>query len=196
YYGNNSSDDAIRALIDAAEQEIIFSQQDMFNMTVLPIGHSYALDQLVNALLRGVKIKVLQSDSTGNPVDGYGMLPAEKAYAGLVNTIEIRANRAKFQPANNQNLREYICQQIDYAAHRYSANWATWPDGAKIGNHAKMIIVDRSAFSIGSQNFYPSNLQEMTVAVFDQVAADYLIKNYWDFAWKASAPGKIACPNS
>ena len=204
-----SSDEALRALIDAAQTEVLIAQQDLYNLitkkgplidfstneVVGRFGASYAATNIAQAVLRGVKFNIIQSNAGTDPVNDYGTVSATDAFTALVGKIEKVAAEIKFIPPPGKTLRAYICSQVNYAPFRYSPSWDKWANGTTIGNHTKIVIADRAAFYIGSHNLYPFDLQEFGMITFDVARAEELIKRYWVPAWAGSSPSKIACPS-
>jgi hypothetical protein len=53
-------------------------------------------------------------------------------------------------------------------------------------------MVDERAFYIGSDNFYPVNLQEFGMMIEDRAAAQKLKQTYWEPLWRWSSAGAIS----
>lgn len=192
-YGDNAGDQAIIALVGAAKKSIYLAQQDIFNDIVkLGAVPSQALPNLADAVLRGITLKVVQSTST--KLFGYGMVAPEKAYKLLLEAIEKEAKVRGFKTPDGQDLRSYLCSRIDYSPFLFTTNVAKWPNGDAIGVHPKVIIVDESSFFMGSQNFYPSDLQEFSLIVSDPQKTKELLATYFNPLWAQSSPKKMACP--
>ena len=68
---------------------------------------------------------------------------------------------------------------------------AKWPNGAGFANHAKLVYVDDEAFSVGSGNLYPANLQELDFMVEDDDAAAAVKADYLDPLWHWSSTTAI-----
>jgi phosphatidylserine/phosphatidylglycerophosphate/cardiolipin synthase-like enzyme len=204
-----SSDEGIRALIDASQSELFIAQQDIYNLTQIKVGEvinlestdvggvvgaSFALPNLAKAVLRGVKIYIIQSKTKPNLNRLYGTVKVTDAYSALVDAVEEYAKKAQFTAPNNTNLRDYICTQISYAPFRYSASWSAWANGQSLANHTKILIVDRSAVYVGSHNIYPANLQEFGMMVFDAAKTREMVTQFWDYAWPAAQSAQLSCP--
>jgi phosphatidylserine/phosphatidylglycerophosphate/cardiolipin synthase-like enzyme len=84
-----------------------------------------------------------------------------------------------------------LCQRLHLAPLRFGPD-ASWPDGHPFGVHAKFWMVDDRAFYIGSENLYPTDLQEFGYIVEDRRAASELRKAYWDEAWQWSRAAAIS----
>ncbi|MBC7659050.1 MAG: hypothetical protein H7249_05015 [Chitinophagaceae bacterium] len=63
----------------------------------------------------------------------------------------------------------------------------------KFGAHPKLIIIDSKAFYIGSNNFYPANLQEFGLVIDDEKTTATLQREYFDKAWNSSANREADC---
>jgi hypothetical protein len=193
-FGDLASDDGFIALLNATKKNVYFAQQDMFNDIVkLGAKPSLALPALIDAVFRGVTVKVAQSSST--KFLGYGMIAPEKAFELLLDAITKEAENKKFVPPGGVSLREYLCRQIEYAPLLFNSAVTVWPNGEQIGVHPKLIIADETSFYMGSQNFYPSDLQEFGLLVSDTKATKELIANYWGPIWEESQKKKVACKN-
>ncbi|RYZ60393.1 MAG: hypothetical protein EOP07_00995 [Proteobacteria bacterium] len=191
-FGDLASDDGFKALLNATKKSVYFAQQDMFNDIVkLGAKPSLALPALIDAILRGVTVKVAQSSST--KFLGYGMIAPEKAFGLLLDAITKEAETRKFVAPGGITLREYLCRQIEYAPLLFNSAITIWPNGDQIGVHPKLIIADEVGFYMGSQNFYPSDLQEFGLLVSDTKTTKELIANYWGPIWEESQKKKVEC---
>lgn len=203
-YGESPSDTAFISMLDHAKASVYLVQQDIFSKIPLPVvpdiqqkfnlGESVALPALVKAILRGVQIKIVQTDQVGDGADGYGMMDAQEAQAFIVESLLKEAQKQGVKPADGQSLTQYLCSMFEIAPWRFTASERRWGDNKrKIGSHPKIIIIDQAIFYLGSHNFYPANLQEFGVIVTDHGVTRELLTNYWDKVWSASAPDRIGC---
>jgi phosphatidylserine/phosphatidylglycerophosphate/cardiolipin synthase-like enzyme len=191
-FGDQPSDDGFTALLNASKKSIYFAQQDMFNDIVkLGAKPSLSLPALINALYRGVSVKVAQSSST--KFLGYGMIAPEKALSLLLEAATKEGEARKFVPEGGISIREYLCRHIEYAPMLFNSAITIWPNGEQIGVHPKLIIADEVSFYLGSQNFYPSDLQEFGLLVSDTKTTKELIANYWAPIWEESQKKKVEC---
>jgi phosphatidylserine/phosphatidylglycerophosphate/cardiolipin synthase-like enzyme len=191
-------------MLDHAKASVYLAQEDIFSKIPLPIvpdiqqkfnlGDSAALPALVKAILRGVQIKIVQTDQVGDGADGYGMMDAQEAQAYIIESLLKEARKQGVKPTDGQSLTQYLCSMFEIAPWRFTASERLWGDNKrKIGSHPKIIIVDRAVFYLGSHNFYPASLQEFGVIVTDDGVTRELLTNYWDKLWSASAPDRIGC---
>ncbi|HET9240699.1 MAG TPA: hypothetical protein VFO10_25775 [Oligoflexus sp.] len=190
--GNNAADDAIVDLIKASRQSIELSQQDLYSALGLKPAASWALPALLDAIMRGVKVSVLQSNP--GPFLGYGMVSPEKTFQNMAAEFIKSAQAKRFHTPNGESLQQYFCDKVAYAPFRFSKDRTSWSDGSSISNHSKLIIVDQVSFYMGSQNFYPANLQEFGYIVNDPGATAELLVQYWNPLWEASESARLPCP--
>lgn len=187
-WGYNSSDEAFGALIDGAKEEIFISQQDLFNGTSIvstDLNRPIVENNMFEAILRKVKIKIIQSNR-GNM--DYGMVAFDKALGALKKAFVKYVKNLKTQlPDGTQNAKDYFCKMLEYYPFRYSKDWSVWANGNNILIHTKLIVVDKAAFYIGSQNIYPANLQEFGMAIYNADYTEELVKNYWEPAFSAAS---------
>jgi hypothetical protein len=190
--GNNAADDAIVELIQASRQSIQLSQQDLYSAVGLKPAASWALPALLDAIMRGVEVQILQSNQ--GPLLGYGMVSPEKTYKIMSEEFSKLAQAKRFQTPKGESLQQYFCEKVVYAPFRFSKERSSWADGSSISNHSKLIIVDQVSFYLGSQNFYPANLQEFGYIVNDPGATRDLLEQYWNPLWEAGEPASLPCP--
>jgi phosphatidylserine/phosphatidylglycerophosphate/cardiolipin synthase-like enzyme len=88
-------------------------------------------------------------------------------------------------------LNGLLCAHLHLAPLRFGPD-GTWPNHVPIGVHAKFWMIDDRAFYIGSENLYPSELQEFGFIVEDHAAAQLVLRDYWDQVWRWSAPAAIS----
>jgi hypothetical protein len=87
-----------------------------------------------------------------------------------------------------------VCRDV-YLATIRNAGDKIWANGKRFANHAKLVDVDDTAFYIGSENLYPSRLQELGVIVEDAAAGTALRTSYVDPVLKWSRPGALTDPS-
>ena len=88
-------------------------------------------------------------------------------------------------------LSTLLCQHLHVAPLRFGPD-GSWPGEEPIGTHAKLWMIDERAFYIGSENLYPTTLQEFGYIVEDKAAVAELRRSYWDKAWKWSRAAAIS----
>lgn len=190
---DNPSDQGIISLLNAAKSTLDFAQQDMFHRAapIAPISPSWALEALGDALVRGVKVRIVQSGEAST--QGYGMVDFQVTHDAIIKVAMERAKKASFKTPNGQDLKAYLCEHLELAPWHFNKNDKTWVSGVRLGSHPKLIIADSVSFYLGSQNFYPANLQEYGMVVSDPAITEDLIKDYWSPLWAASGSYKAEC---
>jgi phosphatidylserine/phosphatidylglycerophosphate/cardiolipin synthase-like enzyme len=187
--GDLASDDAMVALIDSAKTQIRISQQD-----IGPIGAGAEwpepyLRALSDALARGVDIELVVSNVGATPG---GLVAGSSSYSNGWTPGDVVARLADYATANGTDISQSLCSHFHATSLRPGPDDA-WPDGTTFANHAKLAIVDDSAFYIGSQNWYPANLFELGYIVDDPDAARQLVDAYYSKVWASSSRVMAAC---
>jgi phosphatidylserine/phosphatidylglycerophosphate/cardiolipin synthase-like enzyme len=194
YEYRNPGETALRALLATAKKSIFISQQDL--LSCLP-GRSIAseaeFDERVFATLarkihEGIPITIVLSNPGGDYSNGWD--PKDVAYV-LWSMLE------KNEGLDHAAAEKALCQDVGLTTIRNNSKSATWQDGKRFYNHAKLVAVDDQAFYIGSGNLYPSALQELGMIVEDSTAGAQLKSAYLDPLWENSRfPGGVIDPQS
>ena len=194
--GDESSDDAILALLDAARAHIKLSLQDIgppgaVGVHIAGWPEPY-LRALVSALGRGVDVHLVLTNkgavpgglSAGSATYSNGYTPGD-----VVQKIAEYANAHPELLPNGADVVSLLCSKLHATSLRPSTvdDADSWSSGATFANHAKLVIVDDLAFYLGSQNWYPANLAEFGMIVDDPTAVKELENVYYDKLWSASA---------
>jgi phosphatidylserine/phosphatidylglycerophosphate/cardiolipin synthase-like enzyme len=192
--GDNASDDALVALIGAAQTTLRISQQDIGGLAgEWPLPIVAALDVAVG---RGVQVQFVMSNIDAFP-DGESGL--EASYSNGWTPADVVNELASYAAANPSStpagMPQLLCQRFASASLRHDPDDA-WPDGAKFANHAKLVIADDAAFYIGSHNLYPANLAEFGFIVDDAGLAGELVAHYYDNLWAASKRSAVSGPDA
>jgi phosphatidylserine/phosphatidylglycerophosphate/cardiolipin synthase-like enzyme len=147
----------------------------------------HALDALVGLLAKGGDVYlVLSNVNAAGPVGTYSMMVPIEAVA-----TKMRDKLQKRMPLADAALNDLLCRHLHLAPLRFGPD-ATWPDDKPIGMHTKFWMVDNRAFYIGSENLYPSELQEFGYIVEDDKAAAQALQELWEPAWKWSQAAAIS----
>lgn len=185
--GEQSSDDAILAMIDSSRATIRLSQQDLgpIHKAGASLGSwpEATMVALVAAMDRGVDVSLTLSNTGAvpgniNPIEATfntydnGWTPEEVAK-------KFAAFAAKHPEAHprHPDATALLCSKLRLMRLRSSAAEA-WRDGRTLANHAKVIVVDDRAFYVGSQNLYVADLAEHGVIVDDPAATRSFLASY------------------
>ena len=191
YEYRNPGEDALRALIASGRHSIFISQQDL--LSCLPhaaIATEAKFDErVIEALARkvidGVPIKIVIS---GGTPPGYGNgRPIGELATALTDMV------GALRGVNYRRAKAMVFRDVGLG-HIHGAPAATWPDGKPYLNHAKLVDVDNAAFYIGSENLYPSRIQELGLITESPAAAATLKNEYLDPLWRYSSPYALIDP--
>lgn len=188
---DDQSDMGILTLLMKATKAIRISQQSVL-WPVFPynpaIARTYAA---VKQALAGVDVYMVASALGSNPgraenADDY---PAKdpKELAKALYWFAERMNEVTGKKRfSTVDLKARLCQYLHIAQYRFNATDDTWPGGRKFALHGKVVISDDRGFYVGSQNFYPMEMQEYGLIVPDQAVTQRFITEWWNNLWDAS----------
>jgi hypothetical protein len=180
--GDDASDDALIALIDAAEHSVVMSAQDFYNEVASAWTESVLVGALARAAQRGVSVEIVQSPEGGN--GDYGMVSPATSWGKFLR---------RYEALTGEPVDERLCETMHWATFRYSGV-AAWPDGTPTGAHDKFLMVDDAAFYVGSQNPYPAHLIELGTIVFSAERAATVRARFWQPLWaRTGARAPLPC---
>lgn len=188
----NHNDLARDLLLGAARKSIFIAQQD-FAFTLgraEPLWPETTLERLADFLLadRGDLFIVLSNlDATSLTGMDYSNGVSLEDTSAKIRAVARRRNPALGDTA----LDALLCRRLHLAPTRFGPD-AQWPGERPIANHAKFFMVDERAFHVGSDNFYPVNLQEFGWIVEDRAAARQMVRDYWRPLWQWSSRAAIS----
>jgi phosphatidylserine/phosphatidylglycerophosphate/cardiolipin synthase-like enzyme len=182
----DAGQDAIIALLDAAQTKLRLSLQD-----IGPVGGSGAwpdpyLAAIDRALARGVEIELVLSNLNALPG---GLMVGSASYSNGWTPIDVAKKLIEYADAHPEvggNIRDAVCTKLHATTLRQGAD-DKWQNGAGMANHAKLVIADDAAFYIGSQNWYPAQLSELGYIVDDAATTRQLLDEYFLKMWSASS---------
>lgn len=191
----NQGDLARDLLLGAARRTIRIVQQDLaFTLGRLdPLYPESTLERLADFLLsdRGdVQIVLSDPKAVGNSGSSYGNGVSLETVARKIRQVA-RGRSTMPDPA----LDALLCRRLSLAQFRFSPQ-ATWPGDKPIANHAKFWMIDDRAFYIGSDNFYPVDLQEFGYVVEQRAAAAEVLRSYWTPLWTWSRRSAVSGPDA
>jgi hypothetical protein len=196
--GAAASDVTFPKLIRLAQREVYMSLQTLgFNgyNEMSPVQLPWTnwpedfMDAIADAVTRNVKVYIFISSETSGSY--HGNPPAEVS-------AQIQGRIKDHTPSAVVSLLQ--ANLFVQAFPNITAKWVQ-TDVPGIGNHSKLIMVDKLAYSIGSQNWYPTSpatLAEFTYVVEDATTATQLYTNIFQpmmgWAVAAVAPPTPALP--
>jgi hypothetical protein len=203
--GEESSDDAILAMIDSARTTIRLSQQDLgpIHKAGASLGSwpEATMLALVSAMDRGVDVSLTLSN-TGAVPGSIGALAATfNTYDNGWTPIEVAqrfaalADKHPEAHPHHPDATALLCSKLKLMRLRSSAS-ETWRDGRTLANHAKVIVVDDRAFYVGSQNMYVANLAEFGAIVDDVAATKAFLASYMSVVESYSSRTAVMGPSS
>jgi phosphatidylserine/phosphatidylglycerophosphate/cardiolipin synthase-like enzyme len=184
----NQSELARDLVLGSARESIFISQQD-FGFALgraAPIYPESTIERLIDFIDQRhghVFIVLSNLGAAGNSGSSYS------------NGISLAAFARHLQEVARQRtghaMEEQLCRNLHLAPLRFGPD-AKWPHDRPIANHAKLWMVDRRVFYVGSDNFYPVNLQEFGYIVDDRKAAAELVTSYWQPLWEWSSRAAVS----
>ena len=161
------------------------------------------MDSLCQAILQGVHIYLVLSTPNTIP-DELSMLEAnygngwdpQKVARQFIVWLG-RYTKKHSGEDNTASFRAKVCEQVHLTTIRYTEEEAEWVGatreaGKRIGNHAKLYIVDDEIFYLGSESLYPASLAEYGLIVDDKAVTTDLVDSYWNNLWRASSKGSVS----
>lgn len=173
--------------IRMVQQDVAFASPVMVGPLVLSWPES-VLDKLARLITEkhGDVFLVLSNYGAAGRVGSYSNAVSIETVADKIHDVVQRVSGLA-----EPELSALLCQRLHLAPLRFGPD-PTWPNGVPIGVHAKFWMIDERAFYIGSENLYPSELQEFGYIVEDPVAAAQVRRDFWDPAWKWSQAAAIS----
>lgn len=187
----NQSDLARDLLLGAARRTIRIVQQDLaFTLGRLdPLYPESTLQRLADFLLSETgDLYIVLSDpsAVGNSGSSYGNGVSLEAVARKIRQV-VRARTAM----PDTRLDDLLCQRLHLAPFRFGPD-STWPDKRPIGTHTKFWMVDDRIAYIGSDNFYPVDLQEFGYIIDSRTAAGEILQAFWTPLWRWSRQSAVS----
>lgn len=187
----NHNDLARDLLLSAARQSIFIAQQDIgFTLgRTDPLWPESTLERLADFLLqdKGDVFIVLSNANARAPTgESYSNGVALENVARKIRDVAMARGKGR----DEASVGELLCRRLHVAPLRFGPD-ASWPENRAFANHSKFFMVDERAFHIGSDNFYPVNLQEFGYMIEDRAAAKQLRREYWEPLWRWSSAAAI-----
>lgn len=187
----NAADVAMVLALRSSRSTIRIAQQDLG----LSIGVAYlfwepGMTEIAKALVRRQQVYiVLTSDDAKVGPDGASYWTGVPL-TGTADRIKTDVAKQPGAPGGKE-LIDLLCANLHLAPIRFGPS-GQWPNGFRFGNHAKFWMVDDKLFYVGSENLYPSDLQEYGVILDHARAAAQLKQDYWDKLWSYSSRAAIS----
>eukprot|EP00929_Paragymnodinium_shiwhaense_P032686 TRINITY_DN18088_c0_g1_i5.p1 TRINITY_DN18088_c0_g1~~TRINITY_DN18088_c0_g1_i5.p1 ORF type:complete len:734 (+),score=131.67 TRINITY_DN18088_c0_g1_i5:104-2305(+) len=192
----NPADVALSTLLRCARESIKLSLQDLGPLTLMlprkvnqPIpGGKWpesTLNALADAIWRGVHVHLVLSQPYSVPgpckplAANYG-----NGWTAADTAAEIVKALMKLRKKTFDEVRDAVEHYLHCAYICRVKGRLTHANGASIGNHSKLFMVDDRCYYIGSQNLYVANLAEWGIIVDDQYQARTVLDTYWDPMWR------------
>ena len=197
----NASDLAIYLLLSQAQHTIYLAQQSLeasfntwpFNVEKDQSGHPIAHTNFISALARllekGGDVYIVTSPYSEIPVElGYSSLASKSDMWNKIKSELASLPSIKKRKLSQQALENMLVNHLHIANIRFNNTDSHWPDGKEIYDHYKFIMTDEHLFYFGSQNFYPSGLQNYGYIINDNNsgAAEYMLNQFWEPLWNYS----------
>ena len=201
----NASDLAFYLLLSSAQKTMYIAQQSLngslntwpFDQLKNASGETIAHTNLLSAIANLLVKKNGQVYIVTSPTDTL-KVPLELGYESLATKEQIwdkiKAEAMAISPSSVGKL----CGHLHIANIQFNDNDIQWPDTNKqIFDHYKFMMVDDHLFYFGSQNFYPSGLQNYGYIVDDPSgAASTTMKNsLWNPLWGYSKHNEYQSPD-
>lgn len=187
----------LRALVQSAKSSIFISQQDLIGICPPQALYDVRLFKaLATKLAAGVRVTIVVSNQ-GAQVDGDDYSNG----AVLSDILKYLTPYVVQAAGSEEKAHKALCANLDLAPLRTSEadGWANATGAEALPSlHSKVVMVDREAFYIGSQNLYSAYLQEFGYVVDDRAAAttlyDQMLGPEWRYSAKARLIGDGVCP--
>lgn len=174
---------AARSSIRLLQQDVAFAIEG-----VNPIWPDVLVDRMVDLILHehGDVFMILSNLGAASPTGHYSNGVRLDVVAKHILDV---AQKHSWLP--RARIVDRLCQHLHLAPLRFGPDDA-WADGKPIGVHAKLWIIDDRAFYIGSENLYPTNLQEFGYVLDDPKVVRELSHDLWEPAWRWSSRAAVS----
>jgi phosphatidylserine/phosphatidylglycerophosphate/cardiolipin synthase-like enzyme len=187
----NQADDAILAIIKSARSSLKITQQSITypgppDILRGKLDYQPWMYAVAEKLLEGVDVYMVTSNDDskpGRPPDGdnYNAFSTKMLAKKFLWYAMRRAGSM-----TEEEVKDLLCRKLHIARFRMNGTDSNWQDGRGFALHTKVYIADDMAYYVGSENFYPANLQEYGFIVADQGKTQQFITSFWDNIWRYS----------
>ncbi|OAJ33146.1 phospholipase D-like domain-containing protein [Piscirickettsia salmonis] len=188
---NNNSDYALYDLLSRAKKSIYLAQQSLkANFNIWPYdttdqAHTNFISALAKLIVNKGNVYIVTSPYNDGSLLELGYLSSASPEE-LWNKIK-NETIAMYPNLTENRINKKLCNKLHISEIRFNNHDTVWGDGSKITDHYKFMMVDRQMFYVGSQNFYPSGLQNYGHIINDTKAARIVRRDFWKPLWKYSA---------
>lgn len=178
-------------MFGAARRTIRMVQQDIAFSLVGGVDQQWpgtTIDRMAELIAaRGGDVYIVLADfgADGHISDYSNKIPLDLVVRRVRDTVGRQFGIA--EPA----LSALVCRHLHLAPLRFGPD-GSWPDRRPIGVHTKMWMVDDRVFYIGSENIYPTELQEFGYILESAAAVRTLRQEFWDKVWTWSRHAAIS----
>ena len=152
-----------------------------------PTWPEHALDALAGLLAKEGDVYIIVSNhGAAGPIGTYSMMVPIGAVA-----TKIRNKLREHTKLDDAALTDLLCRHLHLAPLRLGPD-AAWPGDKPIGTHAKFWMTDDRVVYVGSENLYPSELQEFGYIIEDKAATAQALREIWEPAWRWSKAAAIS----
>jgi len=186
-HNDRPADDAIIAMINAAENIVRMALQDLGPVTLpgkIPLPGTGWPKPYFNAMARaiwerGVDFEIMLSNESCRRgyTNGWSAADVASEIIKHVQKLAPEATDGELRQKVEDNLR------ISYIRHKGGKYYAS---GNEVANHSKYFIVDDICSYTGSQNLYVADLAEWGVVIDDTGITAKMMEDYWNPMWKVS----------
>jgi len=202
-YRARPSDDAIEAMFKEAKTVIRCALQDLGPIclpgTKIPVPGLIWPKTFLKAFgeviyKRGVDVEIVLS----NPGSIPGSLgPTEALYGNGWTCADVASEIIKAiieldEDIEDHELRKLVEENLRLCYLKQGQKH-TWGTGTTKGMHAKHFIIDDTAYYIGSQNLYVSDLAEWGILIDDPGQTAKAMQEYWNPMWANSYQEGVDC---
>ncbi|QHS27317.1 PLD-like domain protein [Piscirickettsia salmonis] len=188
---NNNSDYALYDLLTKTKHSIYLAQQSLqatFNLWPYDNNnqpHTNFISALAKLIFHKGHVYIVTSPYNDGAILELGYLSSASPEE-VWDKVKSEAT-AMYPDLAEKKLNRLLCSKLHIAEVRFNNHDAVWGDGSKITDHYKFMMVDGQMFYVGSQNFYPSGLQNYGHIINDTKAAETVKRDFWNPLWKYSA---------
>lgn len=187
----NAADVAMVLALRSSRSTIRIAQQDLgLSIGVEWLFWEPGMTEIAKALVRRQQVYVVLTNDNAKVGPAGASYTTGVPLTGTADRIKTEVAKQPGAPSGKE-LIDLLCANLHLAPIRFGPS-DQWPNGFRFGNHAKFWMVDDQLFYVGSENLYPSDLQEYGVILNDAAAAAQLKQEYWDRLWSFSSRAAIS----